>query len=142
MKVVLIRCSQFLKALCIYLTAISKTDFEPELKYDSFHLTRSYLYHFWHIYNFHFLEIRWKQAKFQKKFVNLFQCLWHSFSIKSAVKVILVLMWWRTYVMWSSEMSLMSGTVKFYFCNSFVKALRELCFAENLIRIRLIIPKI
>ncbi len=34
----------------------------------------------------------------------------------------------------------MLGTINFKFCNSFVKALRELCFAENLIRIRL--PKI
>ncbi len=45
------------------------------------------------------------------------------------------------YVMWSSEMSLKSCTIKSEFCNSFVKALQELCFAENPIRIGLIIPK-
>ncbi len=39
-------------------------------------------------------------------------------------------------VMRSSEMSLMSGTIKFKFRNLFVKALRELlCFAENLIKV-------
>ena len=46
------------------------------------------------------------------------------------------------YVMRSSEMSLMLGAIKFYFCNSFVKALGEFCFAENPIRIGLIALKI
>ena len=50
------------------------------------------------------------------------------------------------YEMRSSEMSLISGTINFFFflkfCYSCVKALWELCFAKNLIRSGLIIPKI
>ncbi len=46
------------------------------------------------------------------------------------------------YVMRSSEMSLVLGTIKLWICSLFGKATRKLCFAENLIRIGLNIPKI
>ncbi len=44
--------------------------------------------------------------------------------------------------MQSSEMSLMSGAIKFKICSLFGKALRKLCFAENLIKNGLRVPKI
>ncbi len=48
----------------------------------------------------------------------------------------------RTYVMRSSEMSLMSGSIKFQFFSLFGKAIGKLCFAENPIKIGLRVPKI
>ncbi len=42
----------------------------------------------------------------------------------------------------SSEMSLMSGTTKFQICGLFGRVIRKLCFAENLIKIGLTVPKI
>ena len=44
--------------------------------------------------------------------------------------------------MQSSEMSLMLGPTKFQFLSLFSKAIRELCFAENLIKIGRSVPKI
>ena len=53
-----------------------------------------------------------------------------------------MLHWCKTYVMRSSEMSLMTGPIKFQFFSLFGKAIRELCFAENPIKIRLRVPNI